>query len=89
MIQAQACNNEYELVIDRTKSESLNSELILEAVVLKSSDGLIEVETDDFVTFADQEATIEIKIESKKASKSSVLFVRIIFELSEQLIEAP
>ena len=59
------CNDQVELIVQSLESQSLSSEQILDIFKFDSSAKMIEIGTDDFVTYANKEATIQLKVVSK------------------------
>ena len=61
------CSDEFNFVIQSFESESLNSDQITDIFKFDSSSNTIKIHTDDFETYADKEATIQLKVVSEKS----------------------
>ena len=61
MIQTPDCGEDFELVMKKIESKTLDKEQIENAVVLNPLSNEIEISTDDFATFANQEAIVQLK----------------------------
>ena len=56
---------DFKLVLKKAESSTLNKAKIENAVVLNPLSNEIEISTEDFATYVNQEVTIELKIISK------------------------
>ena len=58
------CIDKFQFVLKSLESQSLSLEQILDVVKLDSAANLMEIITDDFATYANQEATLKLKVTS-------------------------
>ena len=54
------CSENFEIAIESSESQSLNPDQIADIVRLDFSPNIIEIGTDDFATYANQEATLQL-----------------------------
>ena len=54
------CSVDFKFVIKSVESQKLNQEQISDIIILESASNVIKIGTDDFATYANQEATVQL-----------------------------